>query len=270
MRSKLILTLVAGGVLGSLVVLMLIYLTDKSRNRASQGLQLVTNDSTKSDSKNQQILVYGDYMNLDSTDYLLFPLGMKSIENSENKGLRSKSSDEYVSDTYGGGYRNYKYNFYSLNFYNCNNIIFYNKKTEETHLLLQKPAIISQFYFPYYSDDYKGEKFWFLLMAIREYDTNADGFINKQDAEIVYVSNLSGTKIKPVTPDNTQLIDWFIDESSNTILLKVRNDSNKDKVFNYYDEVDILKTDISSPSIGKPIIGKEIKSSIKKILEKIK
>lgn len=270
MRSKLLLTLFSGGVLGGLLVLVLIYFTERPSSRNSQGLQLMKDSLQQEDKKNQQILVYGDYMNLDSTDYLLFPLGMKSIENSENKGLRSKSSDEYVSDGYSGGYRNYKYNFYSLNFYNCNNIIFYNKKTEETHLLLQKPAIISQFYFPYYSDDYKGEKFWFLLMAIREYDTNADGFINEQDAEIVYVSNLSGTKIKPVTPDNTQLIDWFIDESSNTILLKVRNDSNKDKKFDYYDEIEILKTDISIPAVGKPIIGKEIKSSIKKILEKIK
>jgi len=270
MRSKLILTLIGGGVVGALIVLSLIYFTDKSRKNSHQGLQLITNDSTQSDSKNQQILVYGDYMNLDSTDYLLFPLGMKSVESSENKGLRSKSADEYASSTYSGGYRNYKYNFYSMDFYNCNNIIFFNKKTDETHLLLQKPAIISQFYFPYYADDYKGEKFWFLLMAIREYDTNADGYINQDDAEKVFMVDLSGTKMKAVTPDNTQLVDWFIDESSNTILMKVRTDSNEDKKFDYYDEIEILKTDISSPAVGKPIIGKEIKSSIKKILEKIK
>lgn len=269
MRSKLILMLIAGGILGGLLVLVLIYYTSSPRVQ-NTGLQLVQNDSAKTESKDQQILVYGDYMNLDSTDYLLIPLGMKTLENIEDKGLRSKSSDEYAASTYGGSYRSWKYNFYTLDFYNCNNIIFYNKKTDASHLLLQKPAIISQFYFPYYSDEYKGEKFWFIVMAIREYDTNADGYINDQDAEKVYISDLTGTKIKAISPDNTQLVDWFIDESSNTILMKVRTDSNKDKKFNYYDEIEILKTDISAPAVGKAIIGKEIKNSIKKILEKIK
>jgi hypothetical protein len=52
--------------------------------------------------------------------------------------------------------------------------------------------------------------------------------------------------------------------------MKIRPDSNKDLKFNYNDEMEIVKTSISSPSIAKAIIGKEIKSNIKKILKKIK
>lgn len=268
MRSKLIIAIIAGGIIGSLIILSLMYFFEKPSSK-NKGLQLISKDSTDSQHKNQQILVYGNYMNLDSTNFLLIPLGMKTMEKPSDGGLRSKSSDEYESSVYNDNYRNFKYNFYSLNFNNCNNIIFYNKINDETHLLLKVPAIISQFYFPYYDSEYKGKKYWFILMAIREYDTNADGYINEQDAEKVYISDLSGKYRTAITPDETQLVDWFIDEATNTVLMKVRFDSNDDKKFDYADELEILKTSITSPEIGKMIISKEIKNDIYKILNKI-
>ncbi len=269
MKSKLILGIIVGGVVGALLVLIFLVFIDGKTGKNRTGIQLVTTDSTKAeDAKNQQVLVYGDYMDLDSTDYLLIPLGMKTLENVENGGLRSKSADEYSATT--SEFRSFKYNFYALSFGNCNNVIFYNKVTEETHLLLQQPAIISQFYFPYYDEEYKGDKYWFILMGIHEYDSNLDGYINEDDAEKVYLTDLSGKTMIPITPDGTQLVDWFIDAKTNTILMKIRPDSNKDLKFNYNDEMEIVKTSISEPSIAKAIIGKEIKSNIKKILKKIK
>lgn len=268
--KRLVLGIVVGGIVGAVLVLLVMVLFENNRSDNKGGLRLVTNDSTATtDPKNQQILVYGDYMDLDSTDYLLIPLGMKVVDGKEDRGLRSKSSDEY-SDSYSGSYSSYKYNFYSLNFGNCNNIIFYNKKNDETHLLLQKPAIISQFYFPYYDKEYTGDKYYFILLGIREDDTNLDGYINVEDAETVYLSDLSGKTMFKITPENTQLVDWFIDMPTNNILMKVRYDSNKDRKFNYYDEIEILKTSIGSPVEAKKIIGKEIKANIKKILDKIK
>jgi hypothetical protein len=268
--KRLILGIVIGGIVGAVLVLLVMVLFQKNRSDNKTGIRLVANDSMAvNDIKNQQILVYGDYMDLDSTDYLLIPLGMKVVDGKEDKGLRSKSSDEY-SDSYTGSYSSYKYNFYSLNFGNCNNIIFYNKKNDETHLLLQKPAIISQFYFPYYDKEYTGDKYYFILLGIREDDTNLDGYINEEDAETVYLSDLSGKTMFKITPDNTQLVDWFVDMSTNNILMKVRFDTNKDRKFNYFDEIEILKTSIDSPVEGKKIIGKEIKANIKKILDKIK
>jgi hypothetical protein len=267
--KKLILGIVIGGIVGAVLILLVIVVFNKARTDNREGIQLVTNDSTAThNQKNQQLLVYGEYMDLDSTDYLLIPLGMKTAEDVEDKGLRSKSADEYSS--YTGSYRSYKYNFYSLDFGNCNNIIFYNKRTDETHLLLQKPAIVSQFYFPYYNKEYTGDKYYFILLGIREDDSNADGYINSEDAERVYLADLSGKNMVQITPDNTQLVDWFIDPATNNILMKVRLDTNKDQKFNYYDEIEIMKTSISAPAQGKVIIGDEIKSKIRKILEKIK
>jgi len=267
--KKLILGIIIGGVVGAVLILLIIVVFEKNRNSEQDGLRLVNDSTATNEPKKQQILVYGDYMDLDSTDYLLIPLGMKVLSNTNDEGLRSKSDAEY-SGGYSGNYRSYKYNFYTLDFGNCNNIIFYNKLTEETHLLLQNPAIISQFYFPYYDKEYVGNKYYFILLGIRENDSNADGYINTEDAERVYIADLSGKNLVQVTPDNTQLVDWFIDPATNNILMKVRYDSNKDQKFDFRDELEILKTSIKTPSIGRQIISKEIKDNIKRILKKIK
>ncbi len=266
--KKLILATLTGGIVGAVLILLFMFLFETNKRHEQEGLRLVTNDSTETQERKQQVLVYGDYTDLDSTDYLLIPLGMKTLEN--QRGLHSKvaSSSDEASDI--SSFQSYKYNFYSMSFENCNNIIFYNKKTEDTHLLLQKPAIISQFYFPYYDKEYIGKRYWFILLGIREDDSNADGYINAEDAEKVYVANLSGANMIQVTPDNTQLVDWYIDSSTNNILMKVRYDSNKDQKFNNYDDVDILKTKIDNLSQGTPIINKEIKNNIQGILKKIK
>lgn len=270
--KRLILGIIIGGVVGSVLILIIITVMNSGGHNHQNGLHLVTNDTTASNEpKKQQALVYGEYMDLDSTDYLLIPLGMKTLEERGEGGLkiRSGSSDEY-DESYSGRYSSFKYNFYSLDFSNCNNIIFYNKLNEETHLLLQTPALISEFYFPFYDQAYVGSKYWFLLMGIHDGDSNGDGYINAEDAEKVYISDLSGKHMKQITPENTQLVDWFIDVKTDNILMKVRMDSNKDKKFDGYDEVEILKTSIRNPAMGKEIIGKEIKENIKQILKKIK
>lgn len=269
--KKLALGVVVGGIVGAVLILFIMVVFDTNKRRGQEGLRLVTKDTTKTDdTRKQQILVYGDYMNLDSTNYILIPLGVKTVEDREERLLKNKSTEDYVSDEYNTSYRSYKYNFYSLTFSNCNNIIFYNKKTEETHLLLQKPAVISEFYFPYYNKEYTAKKYWFLLLGIHDEDTNADGYINDEDAERVFITNLSGENMIQITPDNSQLIDWYIDAATNNILMKVRIDANGDKKYTATDDIEILKSPISAPEVGKAIVGKDIKDSIRKILEQIK
>lgn len=270
--KKLILGTIIGGIVGAVLILTIIALFDSNKKKNQAGLQLVANDSTKSNEpKKHPSLVYGDYMNLDSTDFLLIPFGLKTNEEAESKILKNRSTDDYASDpNNNSSYRTFKYNFYSLNFGNCNNIIFYNKKTDSTYLLLQKPSVISQFYFPYYNKEYPGKKYWFMLFAVHEDDTNKDGFINSDDAEKVYISNLKGTKLTQIAPDSTQLIDWYIDESTNNILMKIKLDSNHDKKYNFDDDIEIIKTSITSPDTGKAIISQSIKENIKTIMKQIK
>ena len=268
---KLVLATITGGIVGAVIILLFMFVFDINKRHEEEGLRLVSNDSTDNTiDRKQKVLMYGEYKDLDSTDYLLIPLGMKTLDNP--RGMRSKASisSSGNENTNAGNYRNFRYNFYSLTFEECNNIIFYNKKTEETHLLLQKPAIISRFYFPYYDKEYKDKKYWFILVGIHEDDSNTDGYINGEDAEKIYAADLAGANLIQITPDNTQLDDWYIEGSTNSVLLKVRHDSNNDQKFNDYDEVEILKVQIGNFAQGRAIINSEIKNNIQGILKKIK
>lgn len=274
--KKLAIATLTGGIVGAVIILLFMFVFDINKRNKEDGLRLVTNDSTENAKDHKEkMLMYGDYMDLDSTDYMLIPLGMKNLESqkrmsSKMSAVRPASVEVPETEEKIVDYETSKYNFYALAFGNCNNIIFYNKKSEETHLLLQKPAIISEFYFPYSYKNYKWKKYSFLLLGIREDDTNADGYINDEDAEKVYTADLSGANMIQITPDNTQLMDWSIDSTTNNVLLKVRFDSNKDQKFNDYDDTDILKTQIGNFSKGQPIINTEIKKNIQSILNKIK
>jgi len=266
--KKLILGILIGGIFGVIVVLIMVIAYDRNKNKKLDGFQIVADSVSNEQVKLQQILVYGDYANLDSTDYLLIPLGMQTVETDEGRGGKLKSADEYLP--YDESFKVYKYNFSSFNFADYNNIVFYNKKTDSTHILLYTPAVISQFYFPSYDENYKGKKHWFLIMAVREIDTNTDGYINSLDEENVYITDMDGKNKIQISPNKSQLIDWFIDESTNSILLKVREDSNKDNMFTILDDIEIVKTSIDSPSIGNEIISKKLKKDISRILRKIK
>ena len=255
-----------------ILILLAILSVGCSGNKRPGGLQLAPADSAHANQNNTdkplQAIVYGNIENLDSTDFMLIPLGLKTIakENTTDAVRKSyyegdESSVSYSSDS--------KYNFRVLTMSNCNNIIFYNKQTEETHLLLKQPALISSFYFPSYSTEYKGPKFYFLLLGIRDRDSNSDGYINTMDAEKVFISDLSGKKMTRLTPENTQLMDWFIDVPTNNILMYVRTNSHADKVFDVKDEISILKSSITNPGMGEEIIKADIKNSIKEILKQI-
>ncbi len=267
--KKLVLATITGGIVGAVIILFFMFVFDINKRHKEEGLRLVSNDSTENNDQNRKrkVLVYGDYKDLDSTDYLLIPLGMKTMD---SRSMSSKAASSNYNSTAITTYQNFKYNFYSLSFEDCNNIIFYNRKTEETHLLLQKPAIISKFYFPYYDKQYKGRKYWFILLGIHEDDSNTDGYINSEDAEKVYVADLSGANMIQITPDNTQLIDWYVDSTTSNILMKVIFDNNHDQKFNYYDDVEILKTQIGNLAEGRAIINDDIKDNIQGILKKIK
>ena len=259
-----------------MIVSAALMLSACSKNRHQGGLQLSSADSTTHAAENTdeqkpvQAIVYGSFEDLDSTDYMLIPLGLRTISDDSRTIAITKSL--YSSGDVNSN-RSYseksKYNFSRLTMNSCNNIIFYNKKTEETHLLLDKPAIISDFYFPTYTEDYKTKKYYFLLFGIRDTDSNKDGFINENDAEKVYMSDMSGKNMTQITPDHTQLTDWFIDIATNNIMLVVRTDSNSDKKFDVKDEILIMKASITQPAMARDIINQDIKNSIKKILGQI-
>lgn len=211
-----------------------------SVNREDQSTK-ATAVSQKQTSVKQNI-VYGDLVIKEQSDYIMIPVSLSGTGN--QRLLRGSSSYERT-------------NLYS-------NIIFYCKKDGETHLLLNKKAVI--FYFDFLEKKGQGKPPTnFLLYRIVDKDTNGDKKLTPEDASIGYLSDLSGKNLRQITPNNTQLVNWTVVQSIGTLFAKIIRDSDNDKRFTERDETTLLKVSLDNPTIGTEMISDRIKQQIKSL-----
>lgn len=224
--------------------------------------------------KPQPQIAYGDLIIDPESEYIMIPVilsGDQKQSGFPNISLASGSYDEYR----GSGMVGY-------------NMIFYNKTSGESHILLNKKALI--FKFEYLLGKKEPEKSsnqnsrtnqpkqnpsqkvstkpqnQLLLFHIIDSDTNADGKLDGADAIIGYVSNLAGKSLQAITPPNTQLISWVFDEKSGGIFITIRKDSDGDRKFTQKDNIDFVRVNVSKPSVGKEIIDSKTRQQLQKIM----
>jgi hypothetical protein len=140
-----------------------------------------------------------------------------------------------------------------------NNVVFYDKKTLETHLLLDRNALISRFIAPHNQDDKKNLPPQYFLFAIADTDTNGDGAINENDALILYVSDVAGRTLTRVTPLMTHFEDVVTDPDDNALYVRIKIDAKGDHDFSGNDPTTILRVDPMHPVEGKPITADELR-----------
>ncbi|MBW4606637.1 MAG: hypothetical protein KME22_05270 [Hassallia sp. WJT32-NPBG1] len=198
--------------------------------------------------KSQPNIVYGDLIFKEQSDDLMIPVNIKNYYPINRKiSLDSSAYSEKEIELY--------------------NIIFSNKKNGESHLLINKKAIISSFDFLEKKEAGKpSTRFW--LYRIIENDTNKDNKLNSQDAIIGYISDSSGRNLQQVTPNNTQLISWTIVQSVGAIFLKIIEDSDNDKKFTEQDKINFIKVNLNKLAIGAEIISDQIDQEIKSYIFK--
>lgn len=146
------------------------------------------------------------------------------------------------------------------------NIIFYNKFSGKSHLLLNKKSFITKFeFFELLEGNNKDVSF--LILSIIDKDTNGDGALNWNDAEIAYLYNISGKKLQQITPQNSNLSKWHFDHKSKTLFLEIIKDFNKDNKFTTQKEASFLRVSVNKPGIGTEIISNdiELQNNFKKI-----
>lgn len=146
------------------------------------------------------------------------------------------------------------------------NIIFYNKFSGKSHLLLDKKSLIIELEFVKLSEK-DNKDVSFLILSIVDKDTNEDGYLNWDDAEIGYLYNISGKKLQQITPQNSNLSKWHFDHKSKTVFLEIIKDINKDNKFTTQKEASFLKVSVDKPGIGTEIISNdiELQNNFKKI-----
>ncbi|WP_338764644.1 hypothetical protein WAF17_22320 [Bernardetia sp. ABR2-2B] len=157
---------------------------------------------------------------------------------------------------------------------NAHNLIFFDEKTKETHLLTTQKFKRIAFSFEEIGT-YKKSSTIILYKTLQE-DSNQDGFYDWKDAVVMYVSDNRGRYFRAVTPKNTRTIDWTVEREKGQIYFRYIADSDSNRIFDLKDPVYINKLDLTqlreakslkdSTQISIPLIDKESRKEYEEIL----
>lgn len=195
-------------------------------------------------SDTSRILIADLPVYFDSTEVLLFPIGLVDLEKlnkrPSEKGFSSSRSYSSSEDISGAVVYNSSNDFISGS---ITNIVFENLKTNEQHLLSHKALNISSV--EYLRDLAKKTKKDYLLYQIYDKDTNKDGELNNEDVQSLYISRLDGTRFEKAMGSNEEF------DQGRMVLLALKyyfrtiEDSNKDGFFDKNDKFHYYYIDFS-------------------------
>jgi hypothetical protein len=213
--------------------------------------------------------VFGEPILLGSSPYALVPFWMYTPQ------VQGKFDSFSISGGFSGGYSS---GFASastsltpvLSGYvgspslHWNNLAFCERASGKCRLLLDRRAVICRAYFP---DPAASGPPRPLLFGIAENDTNGDGFINAEDAVLLYAADANGMNLTPLTPPETQLAGIVAEPGGEAIYVRALRSSSKDHRFGEGDEVILLHIDLRRPFESKPVLDDETRRRAEAIIE---
>lgn len=171
-----------------------------------------------------------DLFEIDSSGILIMPLKI----------------GETIDESFGSSYDSRKDDYYW-------NIVFYNSKTSEKHLLSDDKMLISNYTNDYGSSSTGSQKTIdvssskkHLFYDIRIFDGNKNGKLDLSDPEYLFISTREGFNLRQLSPKNMHLMNWNYIESSNKIMMNVQEDSNGDKIWNEKDQLITYEYDLNT------------------------
>ncbi|WP_179006150.1 hypothetical protein [Winogradskyella forsetii] len=174
---------------------------------------------------------------IDSTDYLIHPIGDFRIE--DNRGKIIYKSSRYGSNNFKisnyGGYRITG---------DLSNVKFQHIDSEKLSSLTENIIKIKSLSF--LRKVFDNTKKQLLVYEVTDKDTNQDGKLDFSDVNTLYISSINGTDFRKLTDNNKELIDWKIIESKNRLYFRTIEDTNKDGEFDKKDIVHYKYVDLNS------------------------
>jgi hypothetical protein len=148
----------------------------------------------------------------------------------------------------------------NLNKVDIRNLIFYNRFTGKNYKLMNEKLHIISF-----SIHNEFEKPIIMYHVIKN-DFNKDTIYDYRDPVMLYISDLNGKNFTQLSPEKEQYIDYFFYKESNKILLKVRTDTDTNKVFDAYDQSIYREVSLGKPALGTVLFGENMIADLKKLL----
>lgn len=163
---------------------------------------------------------------MQGTNYLIFPVGDLNIFGGSSKAESSASNDlrfrisNYSENEITGYLRNLK---------------FQEVGSDSIKSLTDKPLLIQTV--TYLKSVSEKAKQQILVYTLADMDTNKDEKLDSSDIKSLYISEISGNRFMKISTDFQELIDWNLIESKNRLYFRTIEDTNKNGEF---DKNDIL------------------------------
>ena len=184
-------------------------------------LLLISSICFASSAQKKEDINFSDPFQIDSSEYYLIP----EVVDNDNKDVYGK----------GVGY---------LSWGDYLDIYFYNSATKQTKKLFDKQLALIQSFNKreYYYD--KGRESEIpanilpkhIVYLARTENFNGDNALDNQDPVYLYISTKTGDNLTQITPKGLTVISWTLSKDKKMILVKLRNDKNKNKKFGNGDD----------------------------------
>lgn len=212
-----------------------------ANNKTDDPIQI--NDHTKSKLNIQT----KEFTQPDSSDYILFPL--TAGETSDGGVLDSRDYKESQTDYW--------------------NIVFYNRKTKEYHLLDEKKKMLIHSYYNRGSDYNVPQQYYKkIFYTITASDYNGDNKFSREDPVYLFVSDTDGKNFRQLTPDNYGLHSWQMIKNTNTLIMILTKESNNNKKFDAEDEKVAMTIDLNSDKPAEEVFNSDFKGKLYELFDK--
>lgn len=166
---------------------------------------------------------------IDSTDYLLHPIGK----------LSERKSGYYSSGTSAGVYRSSDGISGELT-----NIKFQKLDSEELLPLTNDRVIISSVEFLRAIFQNTGKAF--LLYEVCDRDSNGDDELDRKDVSSLYISSINGENFRKLTAEDQNFEEFTIVDEMNRVYFKTTEDINDDREFDEKDRAYLFYIDLGA------------------------
>ena len=85
-------------------------------------------------------------------------------------------------------------------------------------------------------------------------DTNKDGEFDEKDDVGTYLSDLDGSHMVRITPEDSRVLDRSYDKARNVLLLRILKDSNNDKTLDESDKPALIEVSVAARKITREVL----------------
>jgi hypothetical protein len=182
-----------------------------------------------------QIKVADLPINMEGTNYLIYPIGTVT---GEKKGMKyaNDSEDSFTVSNYGE---------YQITGF-LKNLKFQEIGQDTIYALTDKPVLILTA--TYLKSIATKSKKQLLVYTLTDIDSNKDNKLDTNDIKSIYISAISGKNLTKLSTDFQELIDWKVIEAKNSLYFRSIEDTNKNGEFDkddkvHYNVVNLLDTE---------------------------